>query len=330
MKKILAIVSRDVRSGTRDWLIVYLSVVPFFLALLLRLVVPGVMGMSLNVVALEADPLVATISRYAQVETVASQELLEERVMRLDDVLGVRTTGEKTEIILQGNELPGSEQMLTNLLNRLHYRDAALPAVVEFSDLGWEMSPLKLQGATMLMLFITVFGGMFIVLNFVDEKMHRTLAALNVAPLSRLQMVVGKALLGFVLPVVGTIGAALILGFPGIDLGMFFVSVLSLAFISVIIGFAIGVVHNEPIAAVASMKVVFLPVFASVFGAMFLAREWQWVLYWSPYYWAYDNLNAILLAQATWAQVLANSGVILAITALVFLALRKRIVEGFN
>ncbi len=95
-------------------------------------------------------------------------------------------------------------------------------------------------------------------------------------------------------------------------------------------GFLIGVTNDEPISGIAAMKGVYVPVLASVLGAMFLAERWHFVLYWSPFYWGYLSMNAILLGEATWRTIIVNSSIILAITAAVFAALRPRIVRGLR
>ncbi len=330
MKKILALVGRDVKSGFRDWLIMYLAMAPFIIALVLRLLMPSASESLLNIVTLESDPLSMQLNSYAHVSVVTTMEALEERVLRMDDVIGILSQGEHVTMVLQGNELAHIEPMATALIDRLMYPDAELPVNIHFSNIGWETSPLQLQGGNLLFIMTTVFGGMFIVLNLVDEKMYQTLKALNVAPISRKQMVIGKGMLGFFLPIIGSLGAAWILGFTNLHLGMFVFTIVSTALISIIIGFTIGVMNDEPIAAVASMKVIFVPVLASVFGAMFLSDGWHWLLYWSPFYWAYDSINAILLQQATWGQLLRNSSIIIVISIIVFSFLRKRIVEGFQ
>lgn len=334
MKKILAIVRRDVKSGTRDWLILYLSIAPILFALVIKALIPGVESSTLNVVLLEDvdKELSGYVENYAEVEYVDSMEAMEERVLRMDDIYGV-TEGESEvyRIIRQGNEVGDTHEVLSMLLDQLAYEEPVeMPVDVRFSDVGWEMSPLKLYGGNMIILFTTVLGGMLILLNLVEEKMSNTISAVNVSPVARVEFVIGKGMLGFLLALLGSLAVVWILNFGAVRYDMLLVSLISIAFISVIIGFSIGVVHNEPIAAIASMKVTFVPVLASVFGAMYLPDKWQFVLYWSPFYWAYDSIRDILLQTADWPQVLRNSLLILVLTSLVFLALRKRISQGLR
>jgi len=332
MKKILAIIGRDIKSGTRDWLIIYLSLASILIALILKALIPSVSNSSLNLVVTEdtSPAFVQYLEGKAQVSLVSDQAALEERVLRIDDVLGVVETGGTYSIIKQGNEAYQMEEPLRYILNAYDSQDVKLPIKIVFSDIGWRMSPIKLEGGALLIIFTTVFGGMLILLNLVEEKMSNTLSAINVTPISRAQFIFGKGILGFSIPIIGGISAALILGFTGINIAMFIVTVVALAFISIIIGFSIGVMNSEPISAIASMKMVFFPVLASVFGAMFLPEKWLVILYWSPYYWAYQSIHSILLQEATWQMVLVNAGIIIGLTGLVFLALRKRIQHGLK
>ena len=332
MRKILAIILRDIKSGTRDWMIIYLSLASILIALVLRALIPSVSESTLNVVMLDDSPSAFTsyISDKANVSMVSDLEALEERVLRMDDVLGVVAQGENFEIVKQGNEVIPMEEPLRIILNAYGKTDTQLPLEIKFSDIGWRMSPIKLEGGILLIIFTTVFGGMLILLNLVEEKMSNTLSAINVTPLYRSQFIVGKGLLGFFIPIFGSLCAALILGFGGINIPMFLVSVVAIALISIIIGFSIGVMNDEPISAIASMKLVFFPIMASVFGAIFLPDKWLPILYWSPYYWAYDSIHAILLQEAVWSQILFNAGMILVLTSLVFAALYKRIQRGLN
>lgn len=331
MKRILFIARRDLKSGLRDFLVVYLFLAPVLFSLLLRLFAGGVAASPLRVAVFEDGAAIASaLVDYAHVEQFATRDALLERVLRLDDVLGVVATSAGHELVAEGNEMPGTDAAVRLVLYRLGAEEGALPAIVEISDIGFTLSPFILQGGLLLLIMTTVFGGMLILLNLIEEKMSNTLSAMNVTPASRLEFILGKGLLGFLTPVLGGSMAVYLLGFRDFNLGMFLVSMVSLAFISLIIGFLVGVTNDEPISGIAAMKGVFVPVLASVLGAMLLAERWQFVLYWSPFYWGYLNMNAILLGDATWGEVLRNSTIILVITGIVFAALRPRIARGLR
>lgn len=332
MKRILSIVFRDIKSGTRDWLILYLSIAPILFAVILKMFIPSAGDTSINFVILEESNhlLENHLSAYSNVETVKDLEKLEERVLRIDDVFGVVMNSGGPELIVQGNEVEGTSEIAKVILLNYNRNQTQLPVDLEFSDIGWEISPLKLEGANLLIIFNTVLGGMLILLNLVEEKMSNTIGAINVSPTKRWEFVVGKGLLGFLLSFIGAIAVVLILGFEGIHFGMLLVSVLAIAFIGAIVGFGIGINNHEPISAIASMKMIFIPVLISIFGAMYLPEKWLPLLYWSPFYWAYDIIRDILLMDAQWSKVLMNSGIILGITVIVFLGLRKKIIHGLS
>ncbi len=171
---------------------------------------------------------------------------------------------------------------------------------------------------------------MLITLNLVEEKMNNTLSAVNVTAINKLKFITGKSILGFAVPLIGGIGILLIMGFAGINYLKALFSVFNISIISLIIGFSIGVVNTEPIGAVAGMKMIFLPVFASLFGAIFLPEQWQPVLYWSPFYWAYVSIDAVILNEASWLFILRNSAFIVGLTGIIFIVLRKKIRRGLN
>ncbi|MBF7097148.1 ABC transporter permease [Alkalibacter mobilis] len=335
MKKILTIIGRDIKSGTRDWLIIYLSIAPILFALVIKGLMPGVESTTLNVVMQHDTP--ADISEYMEsyfdVEYVSDLEAMNDRILRLDDVYGVvyDSNNEGFETIMQGNESADAHIALGLILDQYGLsEDTVLPVTVEFSDVGWEMSPLKLYGANIIILFTTVLGGMMILLNLVEEKMNNTLSAVNVSPITRTEFIIGKGSLGVLLALLGSIAVILILDFGSINYLMLLTSLLAISFISAIVGFGIGVVNDEPIAAIASMKVTFVPVLASIFGSMYLPEKWHFILFWSPFYWAYNSIRDILLKTAQWNQILLNSFIILVLTAILFFTLRKRIAHGLK
>ncbi|PKM94756.1 MAG: hypothetical protein CVU84_09595 [Firmicutes bacterium HGW-Firmicutes-1] len=332
IKRILAIMLRDLKSGTRDSMVIYITIAPFLLAFILRALIPSAGSTTIKIAVDETLPstMVSYLEGYGKVERLSSREEIVKRVEKLDDIIGLIQTDKGYELIQQGNESEGSSELVEFIINAEENSEMVLPVKVKISDVGWKLSPLKQYGASFLVVFCSVFGGMVITLALVEEKMSNTLAAINVAAISKVEFVIGKGLLGFIIPIIGTTGALLILGFHQIHFGMTIVTVISIAIISVVIGFSIGVMSSEPIGAIASEKMIFLPVMASVFGGIFLADKWHFLLYWSPFYWAFKSMDAIILGTATWNGILINTALIVLLTYFVFLLLSKRIRQGLH
>lgn len=333
LKRISTIMLRDIKSGLRDNMILYILVMPLLIAVVLRLFIPSA-GAHLIQVALPetSDPaLVDMLKEHAQVEKVADRAALERRVKARDDVFGILEQDDGGyEILATGNEQEGMLDMLRSVLLVWENPELETGVMFDISDLDWQLSPLARFGASFLVVFISVFGGMIVMLNLVEEKQDNTMAAIQVAAIHRHEYVIGKGLLGFILPILHGFAILVILGFTHLHFGMIAIVVLAIAFIGLILGFVIGIYNDNPIAAVSSMKIAFLPIFGSLFGAIFLAERWHPLLYWSPFYWAFQSLDAIVLQNAAWPLILRNSGIILAITFVVFLGLFRRIQKGLQ
>lgn len=332
LRRIMTIVKRDIISDFRDFMMVYLLFAPFMIAFILRALIPSASDAAIKMAVLDTTDtqLIAYLENYGNVErNFDTEEALHERLMKVDDIYGIIEVGDGYTIWQQGNESEGRVQLLESILNA-YENDVELPFDLVFSNIGWELSPLKQYGSNFVALFVTVLSGMLIAFNLIEEKMYKTLAALNVAPISKVELVLGKGFIGMVLPIIHGFGVLWIMGLTTIHLGMTLVVLLSISMISLVIGFLVGVLSDEPISGIASMKTTFIPIMASLFGAIFLSDKWQWILYWSPFYWAFQSLDSIILETATWTEVLINSGIVLGITAFVFALLSPKIRHGFK
>lgn len=332
IRRIFAITKRDIKSGIRDYVIIYIIIAPFILALILKMLTASVGKTTINI-AIDSSinkSLVEYLEAYGKVEVFDTIENVNRRVNDTDDFFGLVKGGGNYNIIQQGNELEGTVQILDYIINSYENQDLEVPVKVNISDVGWKLSPLKQYGGSLLIIFVTVLGGMLILINLVEEKQENTLTAVNVSSIKRYEYVLGKGMLGFLIPIIHTFGMLGILNYGKINYYMVSIVILSIALISVIIGFTLGVNNDNVIGAIAGMKMLFIPILGSIFGAIYLSSKWHILLYWSPFYWAFDSLNSIILKQATWNQIWINSGIIVVITALVFGILSKKIRRGLN
>ena len=332
IRKIFAITKRDIKSGIRDSMIFYIIIAPFILALVLKMMTTSVGATTINIAvdnSIETS-VVEYLGDFGKVEILNNIEKIKSRVNDTDDIFGLVKEGEKFTIIQQGNEIKGTVDLLDYIVNSYANQNLEAPVEVNVSDVGWKLSPIKQFGGSLLIIFASVFGGMIILLNLVEEKQENTLTAVNVSSITRTEYVIGKGLLGFIIPIIHAFGMLAILNYGSINYLMVTVVILSIAMISVLIGFLIGVTNDNILGAIGSMKMLFIPILGSIFGAIYLNAKWHFLLYWSPFYWAFDSLNSIILKEATWSQVLINCSFTILITALIFAILSKRIKRGLN
>jgi ABC-2 type transport system permease protein len=330
LRRILAATMRDIKSGIRDSMIIYILIAPILIALIMRAFIPAAGSSVINVAVIEGtDPaFVEMLKEHGRVEVLNDRADIIKRVEATDDIFGLIAEDDQIEIIAGGNEMTGGLELVKSVIGSWQNPGLEVPAEVEISDMDWQLSPLGQYGSNFLVVFMSVFGGIVVMLNLVEEKQYKTLAAVNVSPVRRWEYVAGKSIPGIILPIFHSFITLLILGFTNINYWQVAAVTISIALISLIIGFVIGIYQSEPIGAVSSMKITFLPIIGSIFGAIFLAEKWHPLLYWSPFYWAFKSVDQIILGRAKWSEIWLNNGIILLITVLVFLVMQKRIRRG--
>lgn len=330
LKKITAIMLRDLKSGLRDFMVIFIMVIPFLLAFALSLFVPSAGATTYQFAVDEkvgAD-VIEYLAKVGKVEVIGEGKSVEERVLQNDDIAGIKKDGNRFEILLEGNESEGIAEVTQQILMHLNTDERDLPLEIRFDSIGWSISPLAQYGAISLIIMTTILGGMMIAFNIVEEKQSGTISAVNVSPAGKFEFVAGKSILGFIIPVIQSMGVMLIFKFTGVNLLMLAVIVFCSALVGVILGFVIGIIANDQISAVSSMKLTFLPVTASILGAILLSSKWLPVLYWSPFYWTFAAVNELILKEATWGSVMINCGAIGLLSFVVYLVLRKKIQKG--
>ena len=330
MRRILVLFRKELKTGLRDSMIVYILIAPFILALILKAVSTSVSATTINIAVdgTVSEETSAILSEYAEVSIYGSKDEITKRIGDSDDVFGLTMEGDRFIIISQGDEMERSAELLEGIINHISNLETPKAIDVTVTDIGWKLSPMSQYGGSLLAVFVSVFGGMVILIGLVQEKQEKTITALNVSPIRKTELAAGKAALGFLFPLLQVVGVIALMGYEEIDYMMVIVVTISIALISVIVGFVIGANNDNVIGAIAGMKILFVPILASVFGAIMLKESLQFLLYWSPFYWAFKAMNKIVLNEATWPLVASYSGIILAITCAVFILLRKKIQQG--
>lgn len=332
LKRIWTIFIRDLTVNMREFMTLFMMVIPLLLAVGINFLSPSINDTSVNLALIENEnpEQAAYFDDFAHIELFSDKQRVEDRVRSRDDVIGILPKDNGYFIMTQGNE-PESVLEYAKLLNVLYESDVQLEdARSEIIEFGRTVPPLKKMLVNILLLLISMLAGMLIALNILEEKVDRTVSAINVTPTSRSAFILGKSLTGMAIALFSSIACLLITGFYNINLGQAALVVFSTTILSLLIGFIQGLNSDDVMEAAGSVKLLFLPMAGSIAGYEFVKGNWQIFFYWSPFYWAYKANDMILSKSGSWPQLILYVGIILVICGAVYALLAPRIVKGLQ
>lgn len=332
LKKIWSIFMRDLKVNLRDFLPLYILVIPVIFGFAINALAPSVNDTTVSLAMLESDDpaKVLYLEQFAKIELFSDLGEVEQRLEERDNIVAVLPEGENSKILAQGNE-PEGVLVYAKMLNSFHELDLNVEeTTAEFESFGRTEPPLKKMLVNISLLMTSVLGGMLISINIVEEKMDNTVSAINVSPLSRTGFVFGKSLMGIFLAVYGSIALLWITGYGNVNVGQTVIAIGAVTLLSVVIGFIQGVVNDDIMNAAAGIKTLFLPIGAAVAAVEVLSDKWQILFYWIPFYWTYKGNEAILSYTATWPQIIFYTTIVLVLSGIVYVILAPKIRAGLT
>jgi len=330
LKKIWIIFSRDLKISSRDFLGLYILVLPVLLALGINALAPSVNDTTVHLALLEGDnpDLAANLEQYARIDLFASVDQVTTRVQERDNVIAILPAADSYYILAQGNEPEGVVDIARMLKTFVELDLQVDESSAEIVSFGRTEPPLKKMLVNLSILLTSVLAGMLIAINIVEEKVDNTVSAINVSPISRQAFILGKSLIGMFLSIYGAVAIVWITGFGHVNLGQLLLAIAAATVITVLIGFIQGINNDDVMNAAAGIKMLFLPLAAGVAAAELLSDKWQVLAYWIPFYWTYKGNDAILSCSASWPQILLYTAIVLAISSAVYVYLAPKIQKG--
>ncbi len=322
MKKAFSVLQRDLKLAVKDPLSLIVILAPLIVALVISWMSPGISETTVNfaVDASLGQSVVDTLENYASVETLDGADAVRERVLRRDEVFGLIPGDSGPVLVRQGNESETSLSM-AKLLGAIAQTGTA--EQVQGDHFGFlsfrdETSPLKRALSISMLLMISVFTAMLISLGLVDEKTDQTIKAANVTPMPQWLYVIAKSFIGVTALLISSVVALLILGMTAINWGQILLMIVASALISIIVAFVIGLASSDYIEASGSVKMLMLPMIASVVVYELVDPAWHWTVWWSPFYWAYRGITEIIQGTSQWGSTLLYAAIIALISAGVY------------
>lgn len=332
LKRILSIFARDMKSSRREFLLAYILLAPLLIAVVFRFFIPSVSAISYKFAIDQhlGEEVIEEFVQYGDVEVMTDRFAVEERVKKIDDILGITFNDQSDYMIIQeGNEEEGLSFIARQIINDVNQAGGAA-IQFEFSDIGAKMSPLTLYGAAGMVVLAIIFGGMIIGLNIIEEKDTGTISALTASPMSKFEFILGKSLIGIISPVVQTYLILWLFGITQINLLMVLVMTLTSSLGTIILGFLIGVLSGNQMAGIANMKFIMMVASGSFVGALILPASKHFFLYWSPIYWSAMGFVEIISKTATWHLIGKHMIWICGLSIVIFAASRKILRRGLT
>ncbi len=331
-RKILAVFLRDMKVSMRDFIALYIIAFPILFAIAINLFVPGINDSTVNIAMLDGDnpEHIAYFKDYAVVELFDTADDVRHRVEKRDNIIGILPEKDDYYILAQGNEPEGIVDFVKTLRAYEYFEVTSEDTRVEFADFGRTIPPIKKLLVNVAIMLSSVLGGMLIALNIVEEKVDNTISAINVTPISRGGFIIGKSIIGILVPIVGTIAMLILTGFGNVNMLQILMMLLASSIISILVGFIEGINNSDVMEAAGNIKILFLPLMGSVAGAEMLADKWQKFFYWIPFYWTYKANDMILSKSGTWGEISLYTAFVVAISAVVFVVIAPKIRKGLE
>ncbi len=330
MKRIISIFIRDLNSSFREFMLTYMLVAPILLAIAFKFFIPSVSSASLQF-ALDSsirEDVIKIFNQYGKVETYDSIEEIKSRVNDIDDVAGIiKNENDNFVVILEGNESHDTVEVPQMIIRDIESNNN-MNINYSVTNIGMQISPVTSIGTASIIITAIMIGGIIVGLNIIEEKQSGTIRALNVSPMKKFEFILGKSLIGIIIPIIQVYIILWILGFLNINLYMVFTMTIVSSLLVLIIGFLIGIISENQIAGIANMKFLMIIVSIAIIGAIMLPQNKHFMLYWSPSYWTFMGLKGIITDTISWSEIGLYSLWILGLTLIIFFGLRKSIKKG--
>jgi ABC-2 type transport system permease protein len=340
LRRILALLSREVVQGPKNFIFIFTIVVPLGLSLALGLIFGTFFSGKprLGIVAADHSRLIQLaeavpgliVRRYsteAELRDATARGAVDVGVVipvGFDQQLAHNATSDLTVFVWGESLLRDRILIGTALADWLHTLAGHEPPVtIKTTLLGanntltWQQRLLPL-----LVLMTVVFGSLMLpASSLVSEKQHRTLTALLVTPATRGEIYIAKGVLGVGLSVVMAVLVLALNGAWSDQIGLVLLVLFLGAVLSAEFGILIGVLVRDINSLFATVKALGLVLYAPALIALFPELP-QWIAQIFPTFYMVDPVIALVQRGATFPDIAGQLVVLVGMIVGVAVALR--------
>lgn len=348
MRQLVQIFLADFRMNIKHWMGAYMIIVPLAILFILKFFIPSVESTKATVAIVtegqNAVPqeIVEAIDPYAKVKEYPDIKAMEKKLRGIGSVEGLYwdPVDEKLVSVLEKSYGEhGAFSVASQIIRQYYYHEEngdAEPVVTFKSGVPEELSdravisPVASMGGSIFFVFLIIIVGFIIGLGIVNDKENGTDRAIWVSPVTKAEYFIGRSLYPLIMILVYAIVALLILGLMEVNIGQVY-AMTALSFsVTLLFGLLLGALAGNENEAIGIGKLLAWVVMLAILGGTLLPENWQWVVWWAPFYWIYDVMESIFTNTATWGDLGWKAAVTLMETIIIFFALRKKIIKGLS
>ena len=338
----------DLKSNLGSGMGLYMLIVPFIMIIVLKFFLPSMESTSATLAVVTEGPhavsqeIIDELETFAKVKTYPNIEEMKQKLRGTGTVEGLywdpdneqyvsvlERNIEKNKIFSTGAQVIRQYYVQKDHPDRNKTNMFTYGIPDELSDRS-KTSPVATMGGAIFFLMMCFISAFIIGLGMVNDKELGTNKALQISPLTKAEYFIGRCILPLLNMAFYAIIALLLLGLMHVNILQVYIVVLISFSITLLLGLLIGALANNDNEAIGIGKMMGMLLMLSVLGGTLLPDNWQWVVYWTPFYWVFDVLESVFTQTATWVDFAWKSGLIVLISGAYFMLLRKPIIKGLS
>ncbi len=348
MKQLMQMFLFDLKMSMKSFMGGYIVIVPVIILIILRTFLPSVESTSSNIAVVADGPnaveqeIIDALDNFADVTTYDTIEDMERKLRGVGSTEGLYwdpADEQYVSVVERTRESNSVFSTAARVVRQHYYRknNPDAPFITQYTygvppELSdrTKTSPVATIGGSIFIVFMLIVSGFIIGLNIVNDKEEGTDNAIKVSPVSKPDYFIGKSIYPLLVVVFYTIIGLLVLRLIHVSILQTYLVVMVSFTVSLLFGLVMGAIGKNENEAIGFGKLLSMVVMLSILGGTLLPDKWHWVVWWSPLYWIYDILEEVFTESATWGILGWKSAVVVGLTGLYFILLKKRIIKGLS
>ena len=163
-----------------------------------------------------------------------------------------------------------------------------------------------------------------------DDKENGTDKAIQVSPVTKTEYFIGKSIYPLMLMLLYAIVALAILGLMDVNILKVYTLVVMSFSVTLLFGLLLGALAGNENEAIGVGKLLSWVVMLAILGGTLLPDNWQWAVWWAPFFWIFDMMEGVFTNSIEWIEIAWKSAITLGLTAVFYFLLRKKIIKGLS